>query len=124
MADFIFHKNTGLLQHGSQQWPAVSGGGRYQALQSKIYHVPANSLMSGTDHSAGVPYNSKYAHKAFKDINNFGWFQWLGEAGLGIHPDGNVPGTEGCIGIKTPNTRALFDLLKQFKNRSFTLEVK
>lgn len=30
---------------------------------------------------------------------------------LGIHPDGNVPGTRGCIGITLPNTLPVFALL-------------
>lgn len=58
MADFVFYKNTGILQYSTRQWSAISGGGRFQALQSKIYHVPANALMSGTDPSLGVPYDA------------------------------------------------------------------
>jgi hypothetical protein len=41
---------------------------------------------------------------------------------LGIHPDGNIPGTEGCIGITELDTRNLYLKLKRAPGES--LEVK
>ncbi|MDH5731204.1 MAG: hypothetical protein OEZ58_19650 [Gammaproteobacteria bacterium] len=65
MADCIFNKSTLRLQYGAQTWTAVSGGGSYQALESKVYMVPPNALMSGTDPNAGVPFDRKYAEAPY-----------------------------------------------------------
>ena len=67
------------------------------------------------------------SNAAFRDPSGFAWFAALtptgqpnaegkliphtDRTGLGIHPDGNVPGTQGCIGIVEKDTRSLFDLL-------------
>lgn len=34
-------------------------------------------------------------------------------SGLGIHPDGNIPGTRGCIGIVGRDTTGVFALLRE-----------
>ncbi len=52
---------------------------------------------------------------SYCDPNGKCWFQAMspvppnGRTGLGIHPDGNVPGTEGCIGITVDDTKAWYD---------------
>lgn len=46
---------------------------------------------------------------------------------LRIHPDGNVPGTLGCIGITDPDVRGCYDALKRLlptKDSIVYLEVK
>lgn len=80
---------------------------------SGLYTVPKNSLMAAKA-GFGVPYDPKYAMPpyAFRDKRGFSWFFWLGSGNLGIHPDGNIPGTEGCIGIIKDNTKPLFDKIK------------
>lgn len=58
-------------------------------------------------------------NEPYTDKEGFAW--WCGleptfetdRDGLGIHPDGNVPGTEGCIGIVEENTRPIFDALSE-----------
>jgi len=36
-----------------------------------------------------------------------------GRTSLGIHPDGNVPGTLGCIGIREEDTKDLLNWLRE-----------
>lgn len=124
MADLTFYKATGQLVGFGQTWSARSGGSNFAALASKTYKVPPNALMTGTEKGTNVPYDSKYGQSPFRDKMGLGWFLWLGEANLGIHPDGNLPGTEGCIGITDPNTKDLYDLLKQHSGSGMTVEVR
>lgn len=42
---------------------------------------------------------------------------------LGLHPDGNVEGTEGCIGIKVADSKPWYDAFKSV-NGQVTVEVK
>src|SRR2546430_8662090 len=130
MADIIFNRTTGELKAFGKTWSAVSGGGAYKPLSAKKYTIPALSLMVGTEQAKGAilddkKYNKDYPDpnkNPFRDTGGLAWYLWLGSAGLGIHPDGNVPGTEGCIGVKG-DTRDLFDELRQHSNQSRTLEV-
>lgn len=57
--------------------------------------------------------------KPFTDYFGFAWWAKLfptfttERTGLGIHPDGNVPGTLGCIGVKEPNSKPCFIHLQE-----------
>ncbi|MEJ2046069.1 MAG: hypothetical protein P8X74_22950 [Reinekea sp.] len=64
---------------------------------------------------------TKSIDKAYKDnATGYGFFipiypQFETDRGrkggrLGIHPDGNIPGTEGCIGLKA-STKAFYDVI-------------
>ena len=124
MADLTFNKKTGSLKGFGRTWKAVSGvPGKVPALPSGAYSVRPRSLMTGTVEVAGVGFNTKYAAPAYKDRRGFGWFLWLGKGNLGIHPDGNVPGTKGCIGVKKPDTTDLFEELKKRNNRSLGVAI-
>ena len=56
-------------------------------------------------------------NKPYKDKAGNAWFARLDpqfptdRVGLGVHPDGNVPGTLGCIGIMEDDTKELFEML-------------
>lgn len=58
----------------------------------------------------------------YKDEAGLAWWAKLvpsfktDRTGLGIHPDGNVPGTLGCIGITLEDTKATYDLLVTLAN--------
>jgi RHS repeat-associated protein len=56
-----------------------------------------------------------YRRGAFCDAFKNCWFlklrDDLGRTGLGIHPDGNVPGTEGCIGLTAPDSSEVAEIL-------------
>lgn len=124
MADLIFNKKAGTLTGFSKTWKARSGiQGKYEPLTSKTYQVPKGALMTGTEKVEDVGFNKIYAKPAFKDPKGFGWFLWLGAGNLGIHPDGNVPGTEGCIGVVAASTRDLFDKLKSKNETGLTVAV-
>jgi hypothetical protein len=123
MADLVYDRTKGELTGFGHTWKAVSGGGKHRPLATKTYTIPARALMVGTKHALGAFHNSKYSAAPFTDPTGLGWYLWIGEAGLGIHPDGNVPGTEGCVGVKG-DTEPLFELLRQHSGVPLTLEVK
>lgn len=62
---------------------------------------------------------SAESNKGFLDPKGNAWFAALhpefetDRIGLGIHPDGNVPGTLGCIGIQLEDTTLIRDALKR-----------
>lgn len=93
-------------EHGCR-WPARSGPYGKGAAPPGTYKV-------------GVPTRlNDDATEAFKDTNGFAWWVPLTPAfetertGLGIHPDGNVEGTLGCIGIALPDTSGVYGKLKE-----------
>jgi hypothetical protein len=125
MADISFDKSKGTLTAFGRTWPAVSGiKGKHKPLPAGTYTAPAGALMTGTEQVLGVGFNTKYGHPAYKDRTGFGWFMWLGKGNLGIHPDGNVPGTQGCIGVTKNNTRDLFELLRSRNGEAISVIVK
>ncbi len=124
MPDLIYNKNTRTLSGFGKTWTARSGGESYAALENKLYSVPPRSLMIGTDRIPGAIYHEKYNQACYKDENGLGWFLWLGEGGLGIHPNANVTGTQGCIGIVGSCTRDLFDLLRERSDQSLSVQVE
>jgi hypothetical protein len=96
MAIITFSKSTHILNWpGFGSWTAVSGGWG-EPLPSGIYTVERRKVTGYT----------KLIGKGFKDETGKGYFVPLTphfsttRTGIGIHPDGNVPGTQGCIGIK------------------------
>jgi len=125
MADLVFSKSKGTLTAFGKSWPAVSGiPSKHQPLPPGFYSVCPGSLMTGTEQVEGVGFNSKYAFPAYKDRTGFGWSLRLGQGHLGIHPNGSIPGIEGCIGITSINTRDLFEELRQRNGRSLTVSVE
>lgn len=120
MANFIYDKSKKTLEGHGQKWSVNSGiPGRYSPITNGVYTAPKGALMAGTP-GQGVPYEPKYskAPYSYTDKKNFSWFLWLGKDNLGIHPDGNVPGTKGCIGIVDADTKSLFEKLKQLNKVS------
>lgn len=78
--------------------------------------IPAGAYVIGKPVAidAGAPENRPY-----KDDSDFAWWCPITPmyggctfVGLGIHPDGNVPGTQGCVGIDpTIDTGKVFQAL-------------
>lgn len=100
--------------------PAVSGPYGKGELPEGFYHVNRDQLVDTIK-------------DGFCDKNNKCWFQKIEpqfstnppRTGLGIHPDGNVPGTEGCIGILDEDTKEWFEAFKSIEMGGITyLEVK
>ena len=121
MSTIVFDvlKRSGREANGVLTWvdqslsaPAISGPfglgslpvGEYIAKRSKLLDKPAGSSYC----DAADPANC--------------WFQLLEpkfsttRTELGIHPDGGTAGTEGCIGIKSSNTKPWYDALKAVSN--------
>jgi hypothetical protein len=124
MPDLIYNKNSQMLSGFGKTWIVRSGGESYAALENKIYSVPPRSLMIGTAHIPGAIHHSKYNQACYKDENGLGWFLWLGEGGLGIHPNMNITGTQGCIGIVASCTRDLLDLLRDRSHQILSVLVE
>ncbi len=127
MANFVYDKTKKTLVGHGQTWRVRSGiPGSYSPISNGLYTAPKGSLMAGTP-GHGVPYDSKYAQLpySFRDKKGFSWFLWLGSGNLGVHPDGNVPGTRGCVGIVDDDTTPLFNKLKQLNiGAAITILVK
>lgn len=123
-----YDKSTGTLTvvGSTKTWNATSGiPNKHKPIADGLYTVPKNALMAGKT-GEGVPYDPKYNKSPyrFQDKKGFSWFLWLGKGELGIHPDGNVPGTLGCIGITDDDTKPLFNELKKLKDQAYKVQVK
>lgn len=104
-----FDKNTGILTwSGFGTWQATTGPYGRGALSSGSYIVSRREITAYT----------KAIKKGFRDKTGKGFFIPIypkfsttrGSNGrLGIHPDGNIPGTSGCIGLKGHSTRSFYD---------------
>ena len=112
-------RTIGRLYLNGKGYSAVSGGYGKGELPDGVYRVDVRGTVAGSHLGAG-----------FK-AGGVGFFIPIEHAtdssrsGLGIHPDGNDPGTLGCIGI-APTDAAAF--LKQWtamavSRRPTTLEV-
>ncbi|MCH9688576.1 MAG: hypothetical protein K0V04_44505 [Deltaproteobacteria bacterium] len=122
MANTItFNRATGTLSWGSKTWTAVSGPHNNGALPAGEYRLERRRV---TPHSAtiGEPFKDK--------ASGLGFFIPLTaefattRTGLGIHPDGNVPGTEGCIGITADAGSFYKAVAKTAPSAVITVDVK
>lgn len=101
------------LTWGDQTWTAVSGPHGNGALPPGMYTIETDRRTALTrELSAG-----------FRDRQTgLGYFvpltpdEVIGRTGLGIHPDGNVPGTLGCIGI-TADSESFYRRVQGFGGR-------
>ena len=124
MADLEFSKSRGTLRAFGQVYQVRSGiDGKFDAVADGSYTIPPSALMVGTEKAPPAIYDEKYADNAYLDGNAFGWFLWIGIGNYGIHPDGNVPGTKGCIGLTAKNTRPIFNEFAARVDKSLTLIV-
>jgi hypothetical protein len=114
MADIVFNitsfsgdRKTAL---GKLVWSAkgfssdaISGPHGNGALPTGLYTAPRSKLLD------------KHGQPPYCDGFENCWMQAMApnfstsRTGLGIHPDGNAPGTEGCIGLKGGNTKPWYD---------------
>jgi uncharacterized protein (TIGR00725 family) len=126
MADieFVIETRTGKQATGTLKWAAkslsasaVSGPFGNGALPTGSYRAPRAKLLD-------KPSKSSYC-----DSKDRCWMQVLEpqfattRTDLGIHPDGGVAGTEGCIGLTQADTKAWYDAFFAVSG-SVTVEVK
>src|SRR5688572_10627148 len=95
-----------LLSDTGGSWSAVSGPHGRGALPKGTYRIGAAVALD------------REAPNAYRDRAGFAWWCPItpsfstDRTGLGIHPDGNVPGTEGCIGVTERDTRDAYEALR------------
>jgi hypothetical protein len=112
MADITFEVKAriGNKATGRLKWPAknldsaaISGPHGNGTLPNGVYSAPRNKLLDKTD----APYC---------DADGNCWMQALDNAydrtDLGIHPDGGVSGTLGCIGVLDSDTSNWYEAFK------------
>lgn len=112
MADITFtisSHNPPKQANGTLEWPAKN------LTISGVSGPHGNGFLPAGEYTAK---RSKLLDKnepAYVDNQGKGWMQVLEpnfttpRTDLGIHPDGNVAGTEGCIGIQPDDTKAWYD---------------
>ncbi len=90
-------------------WPAISGPYGKGALPPGSYILSGPPVYVPPEHPR---------HASFCDPSGNCWWQPIkpknfctDRTGLGIHPDGGVPGTSGCIGIQCQDTSDLYNIL-------------
>ncbi|HEX8210824.1 MAG TPA: hypothetical protein VF584_11660 [Longimicrobium sp.] len=126
MADieFVIETRTGKQAAGTLKWAAkslsasaVTGPFGNGALPTGSYSAPRAKLLD------------KPAKSSYCDSKDRCWMQVLEpqfattRTDLGIHPDGGVAGTEGCIGLTQADTKAWYDAFYAVSG-SVTVEVK
>lgn len=130
MADieFVISKRTGKKAEGKLKWPAksleanaLSGEHGKGYLPNGLYDAPRNKLLD-------KPGEDSYCDKS--SPKNC-WFQVCeptfetDRTDLGIHPDGNIVGTRGCIGITDDETKEWYDAFYSIAaGAKVTVEVK
>ncbi len=98
---------------------AISGPHGNGALPEGLYHVVHSGLLVKTPEER---------NGAYCDSLRQCWFQYMEpqfsteRTELGIHPDGNVEGTSGCIGILDANSKPWYDAFET-NTRTLTVEV-
>jgi len=114
MADLYFYRSLETLAWPSfgGHWNAKSGPWGLGELPPGLYTVGRREI---TDYTSAID-------SAYKDkTTGQGFFVPIypqfstsrGKSGrLGIHPDGNVSGTEGCIGLALGDTRSFWDTIR------------
>jgi len=112
--DWVYYISTNTLYQTDakgnfiKSWPAISGPWGKGALEPGTYIFPSPPV--------SVPSNNPN-QSAFCDKSGNCWWQPItptfstSRSRLGIHPDGNVPGTKGCIGATNSDTSSLKNAL-------------
>jgi hypothetical protein len=117
---FKIIKTTAGKAEGILSWPekglsstAVSGPFGNGSIELGLYHAERNYLLDKDE-------------DPYRDSKGKCWFQRLDpqfsttRTEIGIHPDGNVPGTKGCVGLTIADTKAWYDALYSVPANKFT----
>jgi hypothetical protein len=113
----------GTLTWGTDTFSVITGGYGKGALPDGSYDIEIRKVVVGTKETMQSGFiNSKTGR---------GWFIPLtpkfstSRHGFGIHPDGNKPGTKGCVGLQGDDIKAFYDkwITTPMKSRPSTLLV-
>jgi hypothetical protein len=97
MSDLTFNSTTGYLTWGAVHYSSVTGPHGKGALPKGNYTIKVRHAVVGDTLKSSYE-NSVTGNRWFIPITpQFS----TSRDGFGIHPDGNVPGTLGCIGVKS-----------------------
>jgi len=127
MTDLVFDikqkKLTWPLKNLS--WNAVSGPFGAGALPPGLYDIARREITDYTN-KVDLPYRDKSGLGFFVPIYpKFNTNRGKSGGRLGIHPDGNKPGTLGCIGITEANSKSFHDAIRlTAPSAKLTLQVK
>lgn len=114
MADLIFDRSKKTLSWPLKElsWSAISGPFGAGALPPGLYDI-ARREITGYTNKVDTPYRDKTGLGFFVPIYpKFDTNRGKSGGRLGIHPDGNVPGTLGCIGISDSNSKNFHDAIR------------
>ena len=110
----IFDKKKGTLEvhdgQGANTWNATSGPHGKAALPPGNYTIEGEFPKTSSDKPFCDAQGNCFS---FPITPNFKTDRF----GLAVHPDGNKPGTEGCIGVKDANTSPLWKSLGGMKGK-------
>ena len=127
MADLIFDRKQKNLSWPFKKlsWGAVSGPFGAGPLPPGLYDIARREITEYTN-KVEMPYRDKTGMGFFVPIYpKFATSRGKSGGRLGIHPDGNIPGTLGCIGITDANARSFYNAIKQSApGIKLTLQVK
>jgi len=108
--DKLYHYDADGNQLNS--WPAVSGG-YGEPAPSGIYDLSGPVSVVPCEHQQQASYCDPSDNCWWQAIEpTFETHRGKKDGRLGIHPDGNVPGTEGCIGVTSSDTSDLYQTLQ------------
>lgn len=99
-----------------ESWPARSGSGRLSGLPIGEYRIGTPTIIENE------------GNESYTDNNGLAWWCaifpqfYTRRTGLGIHPDGGAPGTAGCIGITSFDTRTCYESLRSTGDRVLNVE--
>ena len=103
---YVFDRGELIAVDKNERWPAVTGPWGKGAAPPGEYMIQKATRLK--DCKKNRPYRDKAGNVWFAKLTPT--FE-TDRTGLGIHPDGNVPGTLGCVGVTCDDTSALFALL-------------
>lgn len=112
-----FTRQDVLVSPDGRSWRAVSGPHGYGRIPRGRYQIGEAKEVNPAENNGG-----------YTDADGFAW--WCPLTGhsygthftMGIHPDGNVPGTHGCVGIKETTSRNAFEALKSSMDKVLEVE--
>jgi len=105
-------KGTGSRMMGKLKWSVdeyevVTGGYGKGAIPDGLYDIEVYNAVEGDKTSMKTGF--------INPATGRGWFLPLSPKfsttrhGFGIHPDGNLPGTKGCVGIQDKDIKRFWD---------------
>ncbi|WP_139281599.1 hypothetical protein [Vibrio aerogenes] len=97
----------GYLKWGDAQFEIVTGGYGKGAIPDGVYKIEKRRIAAGNKSNMESGYINPLTGKGFFIPLKPGFSTH--RHGFGIHPDGNLPGTLGCLGLQGADTKKFWD---------------